>query len=120
MTHDHDLGRAELQAQRFDVVDHGRDRIVAIHGSFRQTTATLIEVDHSELSFEQPSPKCIEMFAALSWSTMEEHDRRYVRRSTPDAVEETDAIQNHVMRPGRERGLGLRSSEGARPEDTDD
>src|SRR6266516_7848140 len=101
MTHHHDLGRAELQSQRFDVVEHGRDRIVAIHGPFRQTTSTLIEVDHSELSFYQPSPKCLEMFAALSWSTVEEQNRRYVRRSTPDAVEEADAIQDHGMRAGR-------------------
>ena len=41
------------------------------------------------------------MLAALSWSTVEEHNGRYVRRSPPDAVEETDAIQDNVVRPGR-------------------
>src|SRR2546430_17425369 len=67
------------------------------------------------------------MLAALSWAPVQKHDGRRVRGGASDAVKETDAIQDNVMQPRRERGgslrcdgLPFRSRRGARREKTKD
>ena len=59
------------------------------------------------------------MLAALSGSPVQKHDGRRVRGGAADAVKKTDAIEDNVMRPRRER-LPFRSGRGARREKTKD